>query len=85
MPNLNKIRGHSARGGAMGGLGRGAVGAGAPQRPVYGALSRQHTSDPRLQAGSSRLRFQAPPSRGTTVSSEVLFGLAGFEKLITIL
>lgn len=71
MPNLNKIRGHNGRGGAMGGLGRGAVGVGAPQRPVYGALSRQHASDPRLQAGSSRLRFQAPPSRGTTVSSEV--------------
>lgn len=72
MPNLNKIRGQSARGGgAMGGLGRGAIGSGVPQRPVYGALSRQHTSDPRLQAGSSRLRFQGPPSRGTIVSSEV--------------
>ena len=70
MPNLNKIRGHSARGGAMGagsGLPRGG---GAPQRPTYGALSRQHASDPRLQAGSSRLRFQAPPpARGSTVTA----------------
>lgn len=71
MPNLNKIRGHSGRGGAVGGgsgLTRGG-GAGVAQRPTYGALSRQHASDPRLQAGTSRLRFQAPPARGTTVTS----------------
>ena len=59
--------------GGASGLSRGGMGAGALQRPSYGALSRQHTSDPRLQAGSSRLRFPGPPARGTTVSSEVKF------------
>jgi hypothetical protein len=46
MPNLNKIRGHNGRGGMGGGsMGRG-LGSQA-QRPAYGALSKQHNSDPR--------------------------------------
>jgi len=46
MPNLNKIRGHN-----RGGLGSSSIGRGLgsqPQRPMYGALSKQHNSDPRL-------------------------------------
>ena len=77
MPNLNKIRG---RGGIPSNVVRKTSAAAAMVgNQTYKGLSRQHTSDPRLQANriaNNRIvppqtRYGRPPSRGSSVVDEV--------------
>lgn len=76
MPNLNKIRGQNRPGGLPA-----ASAAGAQRQTNYG-LSRQHQSDPRLQAGRMgppQSRYQQPgvPSRGAVVTREGVSSSSG--------